>query len=217
MRRTALVFVAVGVGAFAQVSSDIVKITHSGDKWYLQNLTKKVITAYVSHVGDEPLQVNLKLINCGPHELEWHPLQPGATDEITLKPGFEHVDIPAVIFEDGSVVGSAKTVEGRDVVDYIFGVRRAGAAEYARWLKIIEQSSHQQALADFRKEVGTPPVVDNLDDVTHTAVLGVTNDITGHLSELDHQDSEESAYTYLHAFLVGRVAFANKLALRRPR
>jgi hypothetical protein len=87
----------------AQVSSDLVQVTHSGDKWYIRDLSKQAITGYVFHTGYSPLHFSATEINCAPAELEWQPIAPGATAEIPVKPGFSSVDIPVVIFADGFV------------------------------------------------------------------------------------------------------------------
>lgn len=138
---------------FAQVSSDLVKVTHSGDDWFLTNLTKKAITGYVIHTGHEPLQFNLKLINCAPGEWENKPIPPGVKTQIMVKPGFDNVDLPAVIFEDGSVAGSAKTIEGMDIVEEMFSLRRAEARESQRWVDLVSLPDHVQALDAYREAV----------------------------------------------------------------
>jgi hypothetical protein len=167
----------------------------------------------VLHTGYGPLHFNATEINCAPAETVWNPIAPGATVEIPVKPGFAAVDIPAVIFEDGSVVGAARTAEGMDIVEAIFEMRRAEAQEFARWQRIVERSG----LAAVRKAVGSAQLERPSGDMAGNGRAAAAAIMAGDIQTLDAQgsQSQDELYGRLLAKIQDRIEYSKRFSSRR--
>jgi hypothetical protein len=148
---------AIGSVYAAQLgtTTDVFKVWCDKGKWYGRNVSQQDITAYVIHVGGGDLHVTTTLITVAPGEMEYQPISPGQVVEVRVKPS-PMVDIPAVILANGVVIGSAKTVEGLDVVEEIFKYRAEEHNEYVRLAALLHQSDPGRAMSDFRAELNRP-------------------------------------------------------------
>jgi hypothetical protein len=197
----------------AQVSPDLVKVSREGDKWYIRNLSKQAITGYVFHTGYDALRFSATEINFAPAEREWHPIEPGETAEIPVKPGFTAVDIPAVIFADGSVIGTAQSARGVDAVATIFEQRNGEAQEFLRWLQILDRSDHPQALADLRHEAQLPIKLPT--GPSDSGRRGAAIMVTSLLGGIDPRLTDEQVYQQLISKVKEFVTWTQRSRIRR--
>jgi len=202
------------------VGQDIAKlfpVTHSGDEWFAQNASKKAVTAYVYHVGGGALHVSPD-INFAPVELRHSPIAPGAKVKVPVKPNFTMLEVIAVVFDDGSVLGSARTTGGIDVVeDLIFAIRRNELSEYKRLLDLLEKTSdHVQAVASVVHDAANPqlPVHDNETAIRQSVQSIVANWLSNAKTSYGDEYSEDW-YKYLHDNLTEQIAAAEKFCVRR--
>src|SRR5579871_6747236 len=140
----------------AQDTAKLFPLKHSADGWSARNATRKVITAYVIQTEDGPLHLHQTQINVVPAEVQNQPIPPGATVSIPLKPDIDVVHVPALIFEDGTVVGSAVTVEGLDVVAEIFRYREEEYKALQHLANLLADMDHARAIANLRTELRKP-------------------------------------------------------------
>jgi hypothetical protein len=183
----------------AMQTSELLPAELKDGKWYVTNHAKQAVTAYVTHVGGGDLHFRNDLINCGPTLLENQPLAPGATAEVPLKPGFTQLDIPAIIYADGSVVGAARTAEGLDIVSLIFRWREEEARQLAHFQRVFRSGG----LSALRAELRRPDPKDAVEYNGWVAAKGFVE------ARIDQQTFEQD--------LAARAAAAKILARRRAR
>lgn len=144
-----------------QTPSDVFGVHQSNGKWYGKNIGTQPIMAYVVHTGGWEMHVDPpNFINTAPSILDSFAIEPGKTIEIHIKPT-DQLEIPAVILADGTVLGSAVTKEGMDVVKYIFDEWRAEATELRHWAAVAAQRP-----AQFQDELERTPKLDPAKDTT---------------------------------------------------
>jgi len=98
---------------------------HDGE-WEAHNSGTKAVTAFAFREAAGPAVLMEHIFN---------PIQPGESVPIHA-PKTVAVDIPLVIYEDGTVSGAATGIDGSDLGQFVFVLRRAEASELRKWLRI---------------------------------------------------------------------------------
>ena len=210
--KRAVMRLVIAMPAFAQGNLQRPTLTHSDDKWLIHNASNQPITAYIFHAGDDPMHI-LNGQNVGVGELEFEPMLPDTSKELPVAPGIQKIEIVAVVFEDGHVVGNAKTAEGIDLLEAaIFDNRRMQLEEWKKVaVQLASEPDHHKAFQDV---YDAKPFISSNPDQQAIAHQVVSSAMSGLALVALQQPSDELRYQSLVSGVAARIAAAERLARR---
>lgn len=208
-----LLLALAAVAQLPTVTSSIFPVSFRDGRWTARNAGRKAITAYLYHVGHKPLQLDSRFVNVAVELRACPPIEPGDTVEIPVKADrtLDGLEILAVVFDDGAVLGSARTVAGDDLVASIFDFRKAEAQEMRGLLSVLDNSDRNSAFTNLLHSLETvPPGTDMASSGRASGASQVRALLEGTTGR-----SDEDRYQALRSSLAERIAAVERVVIRR--